>query len=130
MTDSVDVYDAIVAADNVFMTKFSQGDARGVAELYTEKGQFLPPNGDFVVGREAIKETFQAFMDMGIKVIKLETLEVEGYGDTATEVGKYILEDEGGQVLDEGKFMVIWKQEAGQWKLHRDMINSSVPAKE
>ncbi len=67
-------------------------------------------------------------MDMGIKAIKLETIEVEGYGDTASEVGRYILESGDGQVLDQGKFIVIWKQEAGQWKLHRDIINSSMPA--
>jgi hypothetical protein len=31
-------------------------------------------------------------------------------------------------VLDQGKYIVIWKREKGQWKLHRDIFNSSVPA--
>ena len=128
MNNSTDVHDAIVAADQTFMTTFSRGDAAGLAALYTENGQFLPPNSDFVTGKQAIQATFQAFMDMGIKAIKLETIEVEGYGDTASEVGRYTLESEDGQVLDQGKFIVIWKQEAGQWKLHRDIINSSMPA--
>ncbi len=128
MTNSTDIHDAIVAADQTFMTTFSRGDAAGLAALYTENGQFLPPNSDFVTGKQAIQATFQAFMDMGIKAIKLETIEVEGYGDTASEVGRYTLEGEDGQVLDQGKFIVIWKQEAGQWKLHRDIINSSTPA--
>ncbi len=128
MTNSTDVRDAIVAADETFMTTFSRGDAAGIAALYTENGQFLPPNSDFVTGKQAIQATFQAFMDMGIKAIKLETIEVEGYGDTASEVGRYTLEGEGGQVLDQGKFIVIWKQEAGHWKLHRDIINTSMPA--
>ncbi len=131
MTNSTDVHDAIVAADETFMATFSRGDAAGIADLYTENGQFLPPNSDFVTGKQAIQATFQAFMDMGIKTIKLETLEVEEYNsDTASEVGRYTLEGEGGQVLDQGKFIVIWKQEAGQWKLHRDIINTSMPASE
>ncbi len=130
MTNSTDVHDAIVAADETFMTTFSRGDAAGIAALYTENGQFLPPNSDFVTGKQAIQATFQAIMDMGIKAIKIETIEVEGYGDTASEVGRYTLEGEGGQVLDQGKFIVIWKQEAGQWKLHRDIINTSMPASE
>ena len=29
--------------------------------------------------------------------------------------------------MDSGKFIVIWKQEGGQWKLHRDIWNSSMP---
>ena len=128
MNNSTNTHAAIVAADQTFMTTFSRGDAAGLAALYTENGQFLPPNSDFVTGKQAIQATFQAFMDMGIKAIKLETIEVEGYGDTASEVGRYILESGDGQVLDQGKFIVIWKQEAGQWKLHRDIINSSMPA--
>jgi ketosteroid isomerase-like protein len=32
------------------------------------------------------------------------------------------------KVLDEGKYIVIWKHEDGQWKLHRDILNSSRPA--
>ena len=123
-----DVHDAIVAANRIFMATFSRGDAAGIAALYTENGQFLPPNSDFVTGKQAIQTTFQAYMDKGIKAIKIETIEVEGYGDTASEVGRYTLEGEGGQVLGRGKFVVIWKQEAGQWKLHRDIINTSMPA--
>lgn len=128
MTNSSEVYDAIVAADEEFTRIFSQGDAAGIAALYTEDGQFLLPDSDFVKGRQAIQETFQGLMDSGVKAVKLEALEVEGYGDTASEVGRYILEGGGGEILDQGKFIVIWKRKAGQWKLHRDIINSSLPA--
>jgi uncharacterized protein (TIGR02246 family) len=130
MTSSTEIHEAIVAADETFMTTFSRGDTAGMATLYTESGQLMPPNSDFVTGKQALQATFQAFMDMGIKAIKLETIEAEGYGDTASEVGRYTLEDEGGQVLDQGKYIVIWKQEAGQWKMHRDIFNSSLPAPE
>jgi ketosteroid isomerase-like protein len=69
-------------------------------------------------------------MDMGIKEVKLEIVEIEAYGDIAIEVSKYTLQGEGGQALDTGKYIVIWKQEGGQWKLHRDIFNSSMPAPE
>jgi len=128
MANTTKVYDAIVAADETFMSAFSQGNAAEIASLYTEDGQFLPPNGGFVTGRQAIQDTFQSFMNSGVKQIKLEALEIEGYGDTASEVGKYILKGEAGEVMDEGKFVVIWRKEAGQWKLHRDIINTSMPA--
>ena len=128
MSNSTEIYDAIAAVNQAFMTHFNGGDAAGVASLYTENGQFLPPNSDFVSGRPAIQATFQTFMDMGIKGIKLETVELEGYGNTASEVGRYTLEGADGQTLDQGKFIVIWKLESGQWRLHRDIINSSMPS--
>ncbi|MFC1525825.1 YybH family protein [Candidatus Latescibacterota bacterium] len=128
MNASAEIREAIVAADRVFSDTYRRGDAAGMGSLYTESGQLMPPNSDFVTGREGIQAAFQSFMDMGVKEIKLEALEVEGYGDTATEVGKYTLEAEAGSVIDQGKYIVIWKQEAGAWQLHRDIFNSSMPA--
>ena len=130
MTSSTEIHEAIVAAVETFMTTFSRGDAAGMAALYTESGQILPPNSDFVTGKQALQAEFQASMDMGIKAIKLETIEAEGYDDTAYEVGRVTLEGEEGQVLDQCKYIIIWKQEAGQWKLHRDIFNTSMPAPE
>jgi uncharacterized protein (TIGR02246 family) len=128
MTTSAGIRDAIAAANEKFMAAFNGGDAAGLAALYTEKGQLLPPNSDFVTGQQAIQGFWQALMDMGIKEAKLEIVETEDHGDTATEVSKFTLYGEGGQVLDKGKYIIIWKHEDGQWKLHRDIFNSSMPA--
>jgi uncharacterized protein (TIGR02246 family) len=128
MTTSTGIRDAIAAANENFMAAFNGGDAAGLAALYTETGQLLPPNSDFVTGQQAIQGFWQALMDMGIKEAKLEIVEAEDHGDTATEVSKFTLYGEGGQVLDKGKYIIIWKHEDGQWKLHRDIFNSSMPA--
>jgi uncharacterized protein (TIGR02246 family) len=127
-SSSTEIRDAIAAAIEKFMAAFSRGDAAKCAALYTEQGQLLPPNSDVTAGKQAIQTFWQSAMHMGITAAKLETVEVEGHGNTATEVGTYILQGAGGQVLDTGKYLVIWKQEAGQWKLHRDIWNSSRPA--
>ena len=129
MTDhgtSSEVRAAIEAADEVFMATFERGDTAALADLYTENGQLLPAGSDFVTGKEAIQNFWQGTMEMGIKSAKLETIEVEGHGDTAIEEGKYTLRGESGNVLDRGKFIVIWKQQAGQWKLHRDIWTTSL----
>jgi uncharacterized protein (TIGR02246 family) len=117
----------IAAANESFMATFKRGDAAGLAALYTENGQVLPPNSDFVTGRQAIQMFWQAVMDMGLQEAKMEIVEVEDHGDTAIEVSMFSLMGEGGQVLDKGKYIVIWKQEDGQWMLHRDIFNSSMP---
>jgi len=128
MTQSTEIRDAIAAANENLGAAFSRGDAAGAAVLYTDNGQLLPPNSDFVTGRRAIQTFWQGAMDMGIKGATLEIVEVEGHGDTAIEVGKYTLQGEGGQALDKGKYIVVWKREEGQWRLHRDIFNSSQPA--
>ncbi len=104
------------------------GDAAAAAALYTEDGKFLAPNADFFSGRDAIQGFFQGAIDGGIKGLNLTTLELEIQGDTAHEVGTYELVADGGVVADSGKFIVIWKRIDGNWRLHRDMINTSRPA--
>jgi ketosteroid isomerase-like protein len=59
----------------------------------------------------------------------LEIVEAEDHGDTAVEIGRYTLSG-GGQVMDRGKYLVIWKQKDGQWQLHRDIWNTHVPPEE
>jgi uncharacterized protein (TIGR02246 family) len=124
----MNVREAIEAADKRFTAAFNRGDAAGVAAFYTEQGQLLPPNADFMSGREAIQAFWQGALDMGIAAAQLETLEVEDHGDTAIEVGTYTLHAQDGTELDAGKFIVVWKRVGGEWSLHRDIFNSSKPA--
>ena len=80
-----------------------------------------------MTGRDAIQGFWQSLMDMGVKEVMLESVEVESPGNTAWEVGKFMLHGEGGKMIDQGKYIVIWKKESGQWRLHRDIFNSSMP---
>jgi uncharacterized protein (TIGR02246 family) len=128
MTQSNHIRETIEAANEKFMAAFKRGDAAGLAALYTEDGQVLPPNGDFVSGQQAVAGFWQVIFDMGIKEAKMDIVEVEKQGDIVFEVSKFKLLGEDGQVLDKGKYIVIWKKDHGQWKLHRDIFNSSLPA--
>jgi uncharacterized protein (TIGR02246 family) len=123
-----EIHDAIVAREAAFMETFKQGDAAGIAAYYTGGGQLLAPNSDTIEGHDNIQAAWQMFMDMGIKVADLQTVEVDGSGETAYEVGNYVLEGNEGQQLDRGKYMIVWKLEDGAWKLHRDIFNTSMPA--
>lgn len=124
---ATEISDAIMAANEKFMTVFKMGDAAGIANLHTENAQVLPPNAGFLTGKEAIQAVWQSILDMGVKEIKLDIIELEDHGDTAIEISNYTLYDGSGQELDQGKYIVIWKQQNGQWKLHRDIFNSSKP---
>ena len=124
-TQTTNIRDDIRKADDVFEKVFNQGDAAGIAELYTNDGMLLPTGSDFVQGKEAIRNFWQGAINMGIKEAKLDIVEVEVQGNVVVEVGHYQLKGAGGEVLDQGKYIVIWKQEGAQWKLHRDIWNTS-----
>jgi len=121
-----DVRAAVEAAKKKWEAAVSRGDGAGAAALYTSDAQVLPPQSDFVKGTQAIGKFWQAVFDSGVKSVSLTTLEVEACGDTANEVGKVELRDADGKVLDHGKYIVVWKNEGGTWKLYRDIWNTSV----
>ena len=121
------VTEGVASTNQAFMTTFGDGNAAGMAALYTPDGQLAPPNSEVIEGAEGIAGFWQAVMDMGLKSAKLETIELEEYGDVAVEQGRYQLGDAEGNVADHGKFLVIWKREGDQWKLHRDIWNTSTP---
>ena len=79
-------------------------------------------------GWPGVQAFWQGAMDMGVKAAKLETVEVTLLGDAAYEVGRYAMEAAGGQLLDRGKYVVIWQRHGDAWKLHRDIWNTSQTA--
>ena len=118
---------AVDAANKKFGAAIAAGNAAAVAALYTEDAMALPPNGEALRGRAAIEKAFQGMIASGVKQITLTAQEVEGHGDTATEVGAFSVKDGAGKELDRGKYVVVWKRVKGDWKLHRDIWNSNMP---
>ena len=123
-----EVQSAIEAATNQLIEAFGRQDAAGCASLYTTQGAMLPPNADIAWGRPAIQEVWQGIFDAGLTAFRVDSLEVESAGDLAYEMGRYTLYAGDNAVADEGKYLLIWKREAGQWRIHRDIVNSSRPA--
>ena len=123
-----DIRTQIGSANTEFMNAFKRGDATAMANLYTSEAQLLPANSDFVRGTAAIRAFWQGVIDLGLKDASLETIEAEAHGDTAIEVGRYRLLAAGGAVADSGKYVVVWKNDRGTWKLHRDIWTTSQPA--
>jgi uncharacterized protein (TIGR02246 family) len=121
-----DVLEEIRNANDNFEKKFANGDAQGMASLYTSDGMLLPPGAAIQEGSIAIQNFWQMVMDMGVKRAQLETLNVEQQGETAIEVGQYSLSGADGQRMDVGKYVVIWKKQEGDWKLHKDIWNTNL----
>ena len=125
---SSDVHEAIADVNREFTEAFARGDSAGVAAFYTTDGQLLPPNSEIVTGHEPIAGFWQFVMGLGVKTIRLDSSEVGVQGGMAVEIGQYTLSGADGSAVDRGKYLVVWRNEGGSWKLHRDIWNTSMPA--
>jgi uncharacterized protein (TIGR02246 family) len=127
-----EIREAIKNTNLKFAEIFKRGDAAGIAALYTADARLMPPGAPTLSGTEAITAFWQAAMNQGIKGATLETIDVETSGGAlATEIGQFTLSMEsprGGQVEQTGKYIVLWKNDAGTWKIHADIWNGDAPA--
>ena len=98
-------------------------DTERLATLYTADAIVMPPDAPFVKGRDNIKQFWgSAIEQLGVKDVRLNTIDLEIAGDTAHEVGEAVLTLESGGTT--GKYVVVWKKVGGQWRLHRDIWNA------
>lgn len=110
--------------NSFFMRAFANRNAGELAALYTDDAQLLPPSGSIVTGKQGIAAYWDSAMKSGIARAELDTLELDQQGTTAIEVGRARLFREDGNLLSAAKYIVVWKQQNGNWKLHRDIWNS------
>lgn len=120
------VPEAIQQTNQQFMEAVRRRDAAGMAAVYTESASILPPNAAARTGRDAIREFWQGILDLGVAEVRLETIEFEPNGENGWESGRATIKTADGSVIDELKYVVVWQQEDGAWKWHRDIWNSSL----
>ena len=130
--DLAPVRQLIEEANIKFGEAVRSSDASALASLYTEDATLLPPpNAPIIKGREGVEAYWAAGFQMGLKDVVLTTVEVMAMGDMVCEIGEAdaTFHPEGMEAFkDKGKYLVIWKNVDGVWKLHVDIYNSSLPA--
>ena len=129
--DSSTVRAAIEQAGVRFAEAYGRGDAKAVAAFYTEDAIAFPPGAAMVKGRQAIQRMWQETMDSGVKSLSFTVIDVGASGDLAHETGTALMniQPAGKEPTTASvKYVVVWKKQANDWKLHRDIWND-LPAK-
>ena len=118
---------AIEASGKALADGINAKDAAAAAACYSEDGSILAPETERVNGRDAIQTFWQNFIDAGLSNVSLTAVEVEEYGNAATEVGiakGAVPSEGGGQTNFVGKYIVLWRKGPdGNWYMHRDIWN-------
>ncbi len=118
--------EGLKATEDIWQSAYDAKDSAGLAAIYAEDGALLPPNSEMMNGRAAIEAYWAEFHASGIGV-EIRDTEVYAHSDLGYTVGTLIATDAGGATIDEGKYVVIWRNVDGKWQMHRDIWNSSRP---
>jgi uncharacterized protein (TIGR02246 family) len=109
-----------------FAEAVARGDAARVAKLFTTDAKLMVPGLETVTGREAIQRFWQGGLGM-IKGISFAPADFTGENEgLVVETGNIKTLDEGGKEKDQSRYLVVWKREDGEWRIHRDIVNSEL----
>jgi ketosteroid isomerase-like protein len=118
---------AIAASNKVFGACFATGDSVAFANCYTSDACINVTNMPRMCGTQAITAFFNGGHKQGITNIVITTEEVMGGKEAVVETGKYEMFVGDKISVEKGKFIVVWKEENGKWKMHHDIWNSDAP---
>ncbi len=117
----------VADANQKFEEAVRKADSATLASLYTSDAVAMPANSEPIKGNDILGMWGSVFR-MGIKDAKLTTNDLQGNADLLAETGTYEMFGDNNKTLDKGKYVVVWKQENGQWKIYRDIWNTNMPA--
>jgi ketosteroid isomerase-like protein len=118
---------AIGEEQQKFTDALFKADSVAYSMVIHSQGIVFPPNMEPITGREKLVSFAYHSFKAGVGGVALQTTEIWGNPDVVIATGTYDLKGKDGSTIDKGKYIEVWKDDNGQWKLYRDMWNSSMP---
>lgn len=106
--------------------RFRDSTTAYFAARYTNDACVFAPNMARVCGIDAITKFYWWNGDSQTTTLDIKGEEVSGTATEVTEVGNYRVIDDEGTQLDAGKFIAIYRNDGGAWKVHREIWNSDI----
>jgi uncharacterized protein (TIGR02246 family) len=110
---------AIVALETAWREALKRGDIETMARLYTRDAVVVASTGQTFHGHPGVMEALRLFVAEDVRDVTLEPLEIYPLDGMICEVGRATMWRASGGAAGI-RFMSLWKQENGVWRIHRD----------
>ena len=102
-------------------------DTAYLNNIFTEDAKVFPPNSEIVIGRKAISKLNFDWVNYGIYEFKESTTSSYGNENYVIDEGTYYLRYGKENTIDKGKYINIWKNINGEWKIYSNIWNTNLP---
>lgn len=119
--------EAIQKSNAIYFDSFVKNDPSIFIDRYAEDASIMLPNAPQIYGKEGPAKFFRkAYDEYGLRGGKFITTAVFGDGkEFVTEEGLWQSFNSKGELMDDGKFLVLWKKTPKGWKMFRDSFSSN-----
>jgi len=123
----------VIEAQNDRFTKAHvAGDIAAIDAMFTRDAKSFPPGAEAAVGLAAIHELTVEYLKAGVSEFREDTTDFYGSQDLLVDAGTYVMTYGADKVTERGKYLNVWKQEDGAWKIRANIWNTNsapVPGK-
>ena len=105
--------------DKKFSKHFFEGDSLALYNMYAKGAYFGTSKGKDILSSWGGQIRYSIENDMRHLLFTTTSLTTDN--EFLFELGKYEMKDSKGNLKGDGKYLLVWKQEDGQWKIYRDM---------
>ena len=109
----------IDSLDKQFSNDYLIGDSVALAGYYTKDAQFGSLKGKDIFSSWG--QSIRNSIKNNTRNLIFTTTALTGDSEFLVELGIYEIKDDKGNLKGNGKYLVVWKQENGEWKIYRDI---------
>lgn len=123
----LDAARTIIAQHNKqFTNAHVSGDVAAIDAMFLSDARSYPPGAPAAIGIEAIHALTVDFLKAGITEFREETTAFYGNAEQIVDEGIYVL-TYGEGVTERGKYINVWKQVNGNWRIQANIWNADPP---
>lgn len=116
----------ILKAIKQFSEAVMASDYEAITNAYTTDGKIFPNNREIIAGHPSLKKYWTLPEGISIPYHQVTPEEIKVIGDFAYDYGLYEGKTQmanGKESKWKGKYVILWKKVAGQWKIYLDIWN-------
>lgn len=104
------------------------GDVAAIDSMFAPGAKSYPPGADAVTGLPALHAFTVEYLKAGLTEFREETTDFYGNAEYVVDAGTYVVIYGPDHTTERGKYLNVWQQVNGQWKIKSNMWNVDAPA--
>ena len=104
------------------------GDIATIDSMFAPDAKSFPPGAAAVTGLPALNAFTVEYLKAGVTEFREETTDFYGNAEYVVDGGTYVVTYGPMHVTERGKYLTVWTQVNGSWKIKANMWNTDAPA--
>ena len=103
------------------------GDVATIDSMFASDAKAFPPGAAALTGIPALHAFTLDYLKAGLTEFREETTDFYGNAEYVVDAGTYVVTYGPNQVTERGKYLNVWNQVHGNWKIKANMWNTDAP---